>query len=119
MNNKATHAIIDCINVPKNICVNDELLSEVLEKAVKITKSKIISKNRYRFGHNSPEGCTVFLMLDESHMSAHTYADMGKIAFDIFISKSDEICKKAVNFILEELKIQESTVTYIHRFKDN
>lgn len=113
---KATHAIIDCINVSRDICIDDELLSNVLENAVKITNSKLIAKNRYRFGHNSPDGCTVVLMLDESHMSAHTYADNGKIAFDIFISKPANICEKAVNYILEELKIETYKVEYINRF---
>lgn len=113
---KATHAIIDCINVSRDICTDDELLSNVLEKAAIMTNSKLIAKNRYRFGHNSPDGCTVVLMLDESHMSAHTYADSGKIAFDIFISKSSDICEKAVKYILNELEINTFEVNYINRF---
>ena len=114
---KATHAIIDCINVDKEICINDELLSDILEKSAIITNSKVISKNRYRFGHNSPDGCTVVLMLDESHMSAHTYAETGKIAFDIFIAKPNDICEKAVMYILKELKIKDFKVSYINRFE--
>lgn len=32
----------------------------------------------------SPPGWTMFLMLDESHISTHCYTDQGKMALDIF-----------------------------------
>jgi S-adenosylmethionine decarboxylase len=44
----------------------------------------VISQVRYHFGHNSPPGFTAMCLLDESHCSAHTYADLGMIAMDIF-----------------------------------
>ena len=39
---------------------------------------------RYRFGDDSPPGFAVVVLLDESHCSAHSYADLGLVALDIF-----------------------------------
>ena len=49
----------------------------------------VINACRYRFGHNSPDGCTVFLMLDESHISVHSYAEQGAMAVDVFVCGRD------------------------------
>ena len=46
--------------------------------------STVISQIRYQFGQNSPPGCTAIVMLDESHCSVHTYADLGLVAMDVF-----------------------------------
>lgn len=44
----------------------------------------MLSQVRYHFGHNSPPGFTAAILLDESHCTAHSYADEGMIALDIF-----------------------------------
>ena len=44
----------------------------------------VISQVRYRFGDESPPGFTAVVLLDESHCSAHSYADLGLVALDIF-----------------------------------
>jgi S-adenosylmethionine decarboxylase len=35
-------------------------------------------------GGDSPPGCTVCVLLDESHITAHTYADSGLVAVNVF-----------------------------------
>ena len=47
-------------------------------------RRNVISQVRYQFGHNSPPGFTAVVVLDESHCSCHTYADLGLIALDVF-----------------------------------
>jgi S-adenosylmethionine decarboxylase len=44
----------------------------------------VISQVRYKFGSDSPPGFTAVVVLDESHCSAHTYADLGLMAIDFF-----------------------------------
>ncbi len=82
---KGIHIILDCYDVPQEVCLNDKLLLEVAAKAATVGGSTIINSIRYRFGHGSPNGCTVIIMLDESHISIHTYAEEGEIAIDIFV----------------------------------
>lgn len=44
----------------------------------------VISQVRYHFGHNSAPGFTAAVLLDESHCTAHSYADLGLMALDMF-----------------------------------
>ncbi len=55
-------------------------MAEAAERA----GATVISQVRYRFGHNSAPGFTAVVLLDESHCSAHSYADERMLALDIF-----------------------------------
>jgi len=81
---KGKHLLIDCRDVPREVCLNDEAMLEAMARAARRAGATVISQVRYRFGHNSPAGFTAVVVLDESHCSAHTYADLGLVALDIF-----------------------------------
>lgn len=81
---KGTHIILDCYGVPPDVCLDDKKLLETVVHAAKSNGATIINTSRYRFGHDSPPGATIFVMMDESHISVHTYADEGKMAIDVF-----------------------------------
>jgi S-adenosylmethionine decarboxylase len=81
---KGQHLLIDCSEVPRSLCLNDQLLLESMADAARSAGATVISQIRYQFGNNSPAGCTAIVMLDESHCSVHTYADLGLLALDVF-----------------------------------
>lgn len=56
----------------------------VLAESAERAGATVISQVRYRFGTGSPPGFTAVVLLDESHCSVHTYADLGLVALDIF-----------------------------------
>jgi S-adenosylmethionine decarboxylase len=80
---KGKHLLIDCRNVPQETCLNDGQMLQAMATAAK-AGAHVISQFRYRFGHDSPPGFTAVVVLDESHCSAHTYADLGLVALDVF-----------------------------------
>ncbi len=82
--NKGRHLIVDCSKVSRDICLDDKTFLNTLAEAATEAGATVINQCRYRFGHNSPPGFTLFILLDESHCSAHSYADLGLIALDIF-----------------------------------
>lgn len=84
MNNKGKHLIIDCKNVSRDVCLDDKAMVNALSVAVQKAGATILSTSRYHLGHNSPPGFACIIMLDESHCSAHSYADEGMIAMDVF-----------------------------------
>lgn len=88
---KGTQVILDCYGVPPDVCLNDKQLLETVVNAAKSNGATIINTSRYRFGHDSPPGCTVFVMMDESHISVHTYADEGKMAIDVFACGNTDV----------------------------
>ncbi|MHC4478102.1 MAG: adenosylmethionine decarboxylase [Planctomycetota bacterium] len=81
---KGMHVILDCYGVASDVCLDDKKLLETVVRVARAQGSTIINTSRYHFGHDSPPGCTVFVMLDESHVSVHTYANEGKMAIDVF-----------------------------------
>lgn len=98
---KGKHIILDCFNVPEDLCLSDRRLLEAGVHAANAGGATIINTMRYRFGAESPAGCAAIIMLDESHISIHTYADPGVMAIDVFV------CGKAdARLITEELKSQ-------------
>ena len=109
------HTIIDCKGVSSDICKNDKLILETIENVARKNGLNVINASRYRFGHNSPDGCTVFVMLDESHISLHTYAEEGRIAIDLFM-REDINRNSIINEIKERLNLKDISIKEISRF---
>lgn len=111
------HSIIDISRVDFDTCMDDIFILNVLVESANIINANIIATNRYRFGHNSPNGCTAFVLIDESHLSAHTYADNGKIAIDVFTCNGYKECVTATEHITSFFPSAIYTKQMINRFK--
>lgn len=75
----------------------------------------VISQVRYHFGHNSPPGFTAMVLLDESHISAHCYADLGLIALDVFTCGSTNP-RDVLRFMREDVDLGDVTIREMPRF---
>jgi S-adenosylmethionine decarboxylase len=113
---KGSHLLVDCCEVPHRLCVDDRLILETLAEAATAAGATVISQVRYRFGVDSPPGCTALVMLDESHCSAHTYADDGMIAFDFFTC-GDTDPHLIWNRVRESLGLRHASVREFARFE--
>ncbi|MBC8424641.1 adenosylmethionine decarboxylase [bacterium] len=112
---KGKHLLIDCQDVPFELCLDDQRLLEVMSLAAKLAGTTVISQIRYKFGSDSPPGCTAMVMLDESHCSVHTYAELGLMAIDIFTcGKTDPA--RIWDTIRQELDIRHADVREVCRF---
>jgi len=76
----------------------------------------VISQVRYHFGHNSPPGFTCVVVLDESHCSAHTYADEGLIALDVFTCGSTEP-RQLLEYLRDQINLGEVRIREFGRFE--
>ena len=112
---KGQHLLIDCREVPSELCLDDQALLDVMSRAAKLAGSTVISQIRYKFGADSPAGCTCIVMLDESHCSVHTYADLGLMAFDVFTCGTTDPCR-VWDIIRKELGILNADVRMVDRF---
>ena len=112
---KGNHLLIDCRDVPNSVCLDDAMMLDVMARAAKKAGSTVVSQIRYRFGHNSPPGFAAVVMLDESHCSAHCYADTGQIALDIFTCGKTEPLR-VLQYIREELDLGTVTIQMTPRF---
>jgi S-adenosylmethionine decarboxylase len=86
-----------------------------MTRAAERAGANIISTFRYKFGQDSPPGFTAIVMLDESHCSAHSYADLGLIALDIFTCGGTNP-GEVLRYIREEIDLGDVTVQAMPRF---
>lgn len=114
---KGQHLLVDCRNVSRDICLNDKLVMDVMARAAEKAGANVVSQIRYKFGVDSPPGFTAVVMLDESHCSAHTYADLGLIAMDVFTCGTTDPAK-VLEFIREEIDLGDVSIQFVHRFED-
>ena len=110
-----SHLLVDCRKVERSVCLNDERFLDVMARAVRRAGSTVISQFRYRFGHDTPPGFTAMVLLDESHCSAHTYADDGLIAMDIFTCGGADP-HDVLRFIREEIDLGQIRMRQFPRF---
>jgi len=111
--NKGNHLIVDIHNMSFDVLVDDKLLLQTIVNAADEAGANIINQSRYHFGHNSSPGCTAFIMLDESHVSVHTYADDGKMALDVFTCGATS-CETILESVCRQLNIKKEDVVVKH-----
>ncbi|WP_050761377.1 adenosylmethionine decarboxylase [Jannaschia sp. CCS1] len=75
-----THLIIDLHNA-QNLN-NRTHIEQALRDATKATGATLLSLHSHHF---SPQGVTAMAILAESHISCHTWPEIGFAAFDIFM----------------------------------
>jgi S-adenosylmethionine decarboxylase len=78
----------------------------------------VISQVRYQFGKNSPPGCTAIVMLDESHCSVHTYAELGLVAMDVFTCGSTNPWD-IWEFVRSQMGLEDACFREVTRFATN
>ncbi len=112
---KGRHLLIDCWDVERDLCLDDKRVLSAMSRAAERAGATVISQVRYKFGHDSPPGFAAVIMLDESHCSAHSYADLGLIAMDVFTCGSTNP-RTVLRYIQEELDLGTVTVREFKRF---
>ena len=109
------HILLDCYDVPRSVCIDDKRLVQVAARAAAVGGATVVNTMRYQFGHNSPPGCAVVVMLDESHISIHTYADEGKMAIDAFTCGSADT-RAVIEYIKKRLHLRNYIEREMERF---
>ena len=112
---KGTHLLVDCRGVARDVCLNDGLVLEAMTQAARRAGANVLSQVRYRFGHDSPPGFTAAIILDESHCTAHAYADLGLLAMDIFTC-GDTDPRDVLASIRELVELGDVTIREVARF---
>jgi len=97
--------------------VNPEKLNDIakikndMENAVTKAKGHILNS----FGHKfSPQGVSVVITISESHLSIHTFPEVGYCAMDIYTC--GKTCPdKAINYLIKKFSPKKSNVIEITR----
>ncbi len=76
-----SHCILEMYECPSAILDDLDRISEALAGAAKVAKSTLLSQTAHRF---EPQGVTALGLLAESHISVHTWPELGYAAADVF-----------------------------------
>ncbi|MHC4910655.1 MAG: adenosylmethionine decarboxylase [Planctomycetota bacterium] len=112
---RGKHLLVDCRNVRRDTCLDDRRMLAVLASAAERAGATVVSQVRYRFADDSPPGFTAVVLLDESHCSVHTYADLGLMALDVFTCGGTDP-RDVLDYIKDEIDLGDIEVHELGRF---
>ena len=106
---KGIHYIYDFVNIKtKNAKDYNKRINKILDQIIEECELNQIDKSNNLFKEencNTPPGFAIVRVLDESHISAHSYSDIGILAVDIFTC-GNLINGKKAGELLKELIIK-------------
>lgn len=88
------------------------LLESLLRRAAQAAGAHILSNHFHSFGEGA--GITGIVLLAESHISIHTWPELGLAAVDIFMCGSGN-CERALQILIQALAPRDSHVTSMAR----
>jgi S-adenosylmethionine decarboxylase proenzyme len=95
-----------------SIFLDDEyFLVDLIENAAAASGANIIQSISKKF---YPQGVTAICLLSESHISIHTWPEIGNAAVDVYTCGNCEP-KVGCDIIIEQLKAADYKLTYIKR----
>jgi len=118
-----THIFIDLRGCDNNFIGDKDMMLSLMRTAVQTAHAteidhvaRNLGKNFHPLRKNTPPGVSIAVILDESHITCHTYADRGMCAIDIFTCGETAKPQAAVHYILHNIVHKEKDVTYHQRF---
>ena len=95
-----------------SILLDDEyFLVDLIENAAAVSGANIIQSISKKF---YPQGVTAICLLSESHISIHTWPEIGNAAVDVYTCGNCEP-KIGCDIIIEQLKATKHELTFIKR----
>lgn len=106
------HLVLEVKDCPFDILDNEKLIREALTQASKQSMSTLLNLTGHKF---HPMGVTALALLAESHISIHTWPELGYAAIDIFTCGEHSDPHKACEFLVHFLKAKDYDLITIPR----
>ena len=98
------HILFDLIDCPFDLLNEEEFIQDSLVNAAIVAKSPYLKVETHKF---EPQGVTGYALLAESHISIHTWPEIGLAKCDIFCCGETAQPKEAVEYLHRRFKSQE------------
>jgi S-adenosylmethionine decarboxylase len=115
------HLIFDAYGCSYKLLNNKELCEEVLNKIARVAKMNKLDEPRVieasqnmTLGGKDPGGFSGFLIIQESHISIHTFAKRGFLTIDVYSCKEIDSFK-IINYLVKVFNPKEYDVLKIDR----
>lgn len=106
------HYIIELYDCKKTILDDLKSIQEALLEAARIAGATIIDQRFHKF---SPQGVSGVIVIAESHLSIHTWPELGYAALDLFTCSHDMDIQKAMLLLRQVFEPGDTDVRYIPR----
>ncbi len=112
MNALGTHLLLELRQCNPTSLNDLEFIKETMIAAAKFMDAQIIGESFHRF---NPQGITGVLAIAESHLSIHTWPELGYAAADIFTCGSSFQPQAAARLIIERMESKDPSIQIIKR----
>jgi S-adenosylmethionine decarboxylase len=106
------HAIIDLSGCDSEIIRNCRLIHDTLIKAAEMAGLTVIGIMDHHF---MPEGYTAVLMLEESHLSIHTWPEYNYASIDLYSCNLQTDFQTVIDFLANEFQATVTGFTFLER----
>lgn len=115
MKSLGKHIILEMYGCEFEPLNDEQLFIDAFKKAIKEAKMNLLNLATHKF---EPYGLTAVALLSESHMSIHTYPELGYAAADVFTCGDEGDPFKAMEILIETVKPERRNIIYIPRGTD-
>lgn len=109
------HCILELYGCPGDLLDDLDRVREALAEAAREAKSTILGINAHRF---EPQGVTALGLLAESHISVHTWPELGYAAADVFTCGEHCIPERACEVLARLLEAERADMHRLVRGDD-
>ncbi len=106
------HYIAEASGCNPEIIGKVEAVEQILVRAAEVAKVTIWSISFHRF---NPNGVSGVVVISESHLSVHTWPELGYAALDIFTCGNEAKPEAAVEYALKEFGASTMHITEVSR----
>lgn len=105
------HYVVEAAGCDEEILQSADRIREIFLKAAKIGNMEVKASYFFKF---SPTGVSGMVIVAESHISIHTWPELGYAALDVYTC-GDSDPEKAVDYILERIGARHAHVSEVRR----
>ncbi len=112
---KGHHYVVEASGCDPEIIGNIERVQQILVKGAEAANAKVWAISFHRF---PPNGVSGVVVISESHISVHTWPEVGYAALDIYTCGADTEPENAVYYIVKEFKAKNVHISELTRGLD-
>ncbi len=106
------HAIIDLSGCDSEIIRNCDLIRDILIQATQIANITVLDMVEHYF---KPEGYTAVLVLEESHLSIHTWPEYNYVSIDLYSCNLQTNFQAVKDFLSDKFQATVTKFTLLER----
>lgn len=94
------HFLLDVADAPFDVLDDPDVVQAALQAAVATMGAKVLGSHIHRL---SPQGVSGIVVISESHLTIHTWPELGEAAVDLFTCGDPERARAAVELVARRL----------------